>query len=223
MRASYEDIKMMTSLLKPKYFIPIKALYKECLKAEKVAIEAGVEPGNVGIIDNGETLVLSKKHLAISEHMVDEGNIYVDGVGIGDVGSIVLNERKQLATDGVIIVGATIDSRNKELVSLIDTQMRGVLYIQEDNPIFKIIQKEVTNLILEGQTLFKQHPNKYDLSEIKKDITNKVRSLVRQESGKNPIVLAIINETDGKVFVAKQTKKRHNNQNKNNSKPKKAQ
>ncbi|MDQ0567887.1 ribonuclease J [Mycoplasma yeatsii] len=223
MRASYEDIKMMTSLLKPKYFIPIKALYKECLKAEKAAIEAGVEPGNVGIIDNGETLVLSKKHLAISEHTADEGNTYVDGVGIGDVGSIVLNERKQLATDGVIIVGATIDSRNKELVSLIDTQMRGVLYIQEDNPIFKIIQKEVTNLILEGQTLFKQHPNKYDLSEIKKEITNKVRSLVRQESGKNPIVLAIINETDGKVFVAKQTKKRHNNQAKTSSKPKKVQ
>ncbi|SYV96269.1 hydrolase [Mycoplasma putrefaciens] len=209
MRASFEDIKLMTSLLKPKYFIPIKALYKEFLKAEQAAISAGVAPENVGLIDNGETLVLSKKHLAISEHVVEEGNVYVDGVGIGDVGSIVLNERKQLATDGVIIVGATIDARNKELVSLIDTQMRGVLYIQEDNPIFKIIQKEVTNLILEGQAIFKKNPSKYDITEIKKDITNKVRNLVKQESGKNPIVLVIINETDGKVFTSKQLRKKH--------------
>lgn len=214
MRASYEDIKMLTSILNPKYFIPVKALYKDFLNAEKAAIEAGVNNQNIGIIDNGEILKLSKNHLAISEHSAEHGNVYVDGSGIGDVGSIVLNERKQLATDGVIIVGATIDSRNKELISLIDTQMRGVLYIQEDNPIFKILQREITNLILEGQALYKKEPKKYDLNEIKKDITSKIKQLIKQESGKTPIVLVIINESDGKAYVPRNNKKRYNNNNK---------
>ncbi|WP_026389656.1 ribonuclease J [[Acholeplasma] multilocale] len=198
MHASYEDIKMMVSIMNPKYFIPVKALYKEFLKAEKAAIEGGVKPENVGIIDNGQILVLSKNHLAISEERIDTGDIYVDGVGVGDVGSVVLNERKQLATDGVIIVGATVDIRNKELVSLIDTQMRGVLYINEDNPIFKILQKQIAEIIVKGQSLFKENPAQYDLNDIKREIISKVRSSIKQESGKQPIVLAIINEIDGK-------------------------
>ncbi|ATZ18893.1 ribonuclease J [Williamsoniiplasma somnilux] len=201
MHASYEDIKVMASIMKPKYFVPVKALFKDFLKAEQAAIDAGVQPENILTIDNGQILVLSKKTLAISEQTIKEGDVYVDGIGVGDIGSVVLNERKQLATDGVIIVGATIDSRNKELVSLIDTQMRGVIYINEENPIFKILQKQIEEIIIKGQNLFKESPQAYDLNQIKKDIISKVRSSIKQESGKQPIVLSIINEIDGKDFV----------------------
>lgn len=201
MHASYEDIKVLVSIMKPKYFVPVKALYKDFLRAEQAAIDAGVEPKNVGLIDNGQILVLSKNHLAISEQAVKEGDIYVDGIGIGDIGSIVLNERKQLATDGVIIVGATIDTRNKELVSLIDTQIRGVIYINDENPIFKILQKQIEEIFIKGQSQYKEDPQSYDLALLKKDIISKVRSVIKQESGKQPIVLAIVNEIDGKVYV----------------------
>ncbi|WP_031543288.1 ribonuclease J [Mesoplasma photuris] len=218
MHASYEDVKLMISLFKPKFFVPVKALYKDFLKAEKAAIEAGVKSENVGIIDNGQILVLSKKNLAVSEERVDSGDIFVDGVGVGDVGAVVLNERKQLATDGVIIVGATIDSRNKELVSLIDTQMRGVLYISEENPIFKILQKSIEDIIVKGQEEFKTNPKAYDLNEIKREIISKVRSSIKQESGKQPIVLAIMNEIDGKEYIPniRNTKNVSNYQNRNN-------
>lgn len=206
MHASYEDVKVLTSLINPKYFIPVKSLFKDGLKAEKAAIEAGILVENTAIINNGEVLDLSRKVLTVENKTIDHGNTYVDDIGIGDVGAIVLNERKQLATDGVIILGATIDSRNKELISMIDTQMRGVVYIQEDNPIFKIIQKEIELLIQQGQSLFKEKPNKYDLNEIKKDIVTRVKTLIKQESGKQPIVLCIINEFNGNEFIFK---KRH--------------
>ncbi|PPE05770.1 ribonuclease J [Williamsoniiplasma lucivorax] len=202
MHASYEDIKMMTSIMKPKYFIPIKSLYKDFLKAEQAAIDAGVEKTNVGIIDNGEILILSKNHLAIAEESIKKTNdVYVNGVEIGDIGNVVLNERKQLATDGVIIIGLTLDSRNKELVSLIDMQMRGVIYIKEDGVIFKLLQKGIEDIISNGQTQYKEAPSAYDLNEMKKEIISKVRSIVKAESGKQPMTLVIINEVDEKNYV----------------------
>ncbi|ATQ35255.1 ribonuclease J [Mesoplasma entomophilum] len=212
MHASYEDIKVFTSMLNPKYFIPVKALFKDSLKAEKAAIEAGVNERNVVILDNGQVANISKNSISIADKKVDIGNSYVDQAGVGDVGAIVLNERKLLATDGVMIIGATIDSRNKELISMIDTQMRGVLYIKEENPIFRIIQKEIESLLEQGQSQFKENPNKYDINEIKKDIATRVRTLIKQESGKQPIVLVIVNEYDGKDYVFKP----RNNLNRNN-------
>jgi len=196
MHASYEDVKMLISLLKPKYFIPIKALYKDFLVAEQAAIEAGVKPEGIILVNNGQQVSISKSHIAIKDREVPIGDIYVDGIGIGDIGSVVLNERKALATDGVVIIGATIDQRTKEIVSLIDIQMRGVLYINEDNPIFKIIQKEISQILDAGVELFRKSPKKYDLNEIKKDIISKIKSEIKQASGKIPMVLVAINEMD---------------------------
>jgi len=244
MHASYEDVKMLISLLKPKYFIPIKALYKDFLVAEQAAIEAGVKPEGIILVNNGQQVSISKSHIAIKDREVPIGDIYVDGIGIGDIGSVVLNERKALATDGVVIIGATIDQRTKEVVSLIDIQMRGVLYINEDNPIFKIIQKEIGQILEIGVELFRKTPKKYDLNEIKKDIISKIKSEIKQASGKIPMVLVAINEMDpnfnvraalsksqkSRNYVKKATqnlnnnnskKPNWNNKNNNNNKPKK--
>lgn len=201
MNSSYEDLKVMISLFKPKYFIPVKALYKDFLEAENAALNAGVKPGNIGIIDNGQVLNLAGRQLAITDRTIKNGDTYVDGLGIGDIGNVVLNERKQLASDGVIIVGVSIDSRNKALVSSIDIQMRGVIYIKEENTIFKTLQKQIADIMVKGQSDFRANPNTYDLNEIKKEIISKVRSVIKQESGKQPMVLAIVNEINEKDFT----------------------
>ncbi|AHI54188.1 metallo-beta-lactamase superfamily hydrolase [Spiroplasma sabaudiense Ar-1343] len=201
MHASYEDIKLMTRIMKPQYFIPVKALYKDFLEAEKAAIEAGVKPENVGLIDNGQILTITpSKKLIVSKETIKVGDIYVDGTGIGDIGAVVLNERKQLATDGVIIIGANLIEKDKELTSLIDIQMRGVIYINEDNPIFKSMQKNVVDILEKAQSEFKTNPNAFDLNNIKREIISKTKSLVKQDTGKQPIVLVIINEIDGSIF-----------------------
>jgi len=213
MRASYEDIKMLISLLKPCYFIPIKALYKDFLVAEQAAIEAGVKQTNIVLADNGQQVSIKKTHIALKDRDVPIGDVYVDGIGIGDIGSVVLNERKILATDGVVIVGATIDQRNKEVVSLIDIQMRGVLYINEDNPIFKIIQKEVAQILTSGAEVFRKTPKKYDLNDLKKEIISKIKSEIKRTSGKVPMVLVAISEMDPnfnvKLALSKSQKSRN--------------
>ncbi|WP_100609825.1 ribonuclease J [Entomoplasma freundtii] len=201
MNSSYEDLKVMVSIFKPKYFIPIKALYKDFLEAESAALSAGVKPGNVGIIDNGQVLNLAGRQLAVTDRTIKNGDTYVDGLGIGDIGNVVLNERKQLASDGVIIVGVSIDSRSKALVSSIDIQMRGVIYIKEENTIFKTLQKQIADIMTKGQSDYRTNPSSYDLNEIKKEIITKVRSVIKQESGKQPMVLAIANEINEKDFT----------------------
>ncbi|WP_338970396.1 ribonuclease J [Spiroplasma endosymbiont of Labia minor] len=211
MKASYEDIKLMISLIKPKYFIPVKGLYKEFLKAKKAAIEAGLLPENVALIDNGQMLVLSKTDkLTVKVDAATSGDVYVDGIGIGDVGAVVLNERKQLSTDGIVIVGAAIDQRTKELKSLIDTQMRGVIYIQDDNMIFKQMQKQVTDILLKYEEDYRQKPQSFDLNALKHEIILKIRSTIKQDTGKTPIVLANITELDGSWYEPKKESKLNN-------------
>lgn len=205
MKASFEDIKLMVRMFKPKTFIPVKGLYKDLLKAEQAAIEAGVEKGKTAIIDNGQILkIMNDGDLILSKDSIKVSEIYVDGMDVGDIGSVVLNERRQLASDGVVIIGANIDVETKELISLIDMQMRGVIYIQDENPIFKTLQNNITEIIEKGTKTFKTDPNKFDLNEVKKEIVSKVRSLIKKDAGKQPIVLVVINELDGSYYDIRQ-------------------
>ncbi|QGS51676.1 ribonuclease J [Spiroplasma tabanidicola] len=201
MRASYEDIKLMTRIMKPKSFIPIKGLYKEFLSAERAALEAGVKKENIQLINNGQVLKISKDgRLVIASEMIKTSDVYVDGIGVGDIGAVVLNERKQLATDGVVSIGANIDEKTKDLASLIDIQMRGVIYIQEDNPIFKLMQKQIVTILEKYKIEAKTKNIPYDLNNIKKDIISKIRSSIKQETGKQPIVLVVVNEINVNSF-----------------------
>lgn len=201
MRASYEDIKLMTRIMNPKSFIPIKGLYKDFLCAEKAAQEAGIKPENIQLINNGQVLRINKNgKLIISSEVVKTSDVYVDGIGVGDIGAVVLNERKQLATDGAVIIGANLDDKTKELVSLIDIQMRGVIYIQDDNPIFKLLQKQIIDIFDKHREAMKINPNSYDMSLIKKEIISRTRSTLKQDTGKQPIVLVIVNEINTGSF-----------------------
>ncbi|WP_339022517.1 ribonuclease J [Spiroplasma endosymbiont of Crioceris asparagi] len=196
MRASYEDIKLMVNIFKPKYFIPVKGLYKNFLCAEKAAIEAGIFSKNVMILKNGQTLKLSKDRLVYENEKIKVNDVYVNVVGVGDVSSIVLNERKQLSTNGILVVGVNVDSKTKEIASLIDIQMRGLVYIFEDSPIFKIMQKQVIDIIAKHTELFKKTPKEYDQENLKKEINLKIGQIVKTETGKKPIILVVINELE---------------------------
>ncbi|AKX34491.1 ribonuclease J [Spiroplasma litorale] len=212
MRASYEDIKLMTRIMKPKAFIPVKGLHKDFLSAEKAAIEAGVKPENIELIKNGQVLkIFPDGKLVVANQKIKNADIFVDGIGAGDIGAIVLNERKQLATDGAVIIGANILEKNKELCSLIDIQMRGVVYIVDDNPIFKLMQKQIVDILNRAKEEWTLKPESFDLNQIKKDIVSKVRSVIKQETGKQPIILVMINELPNTVYEPKIRQKSNNN------------
>ncbi|AGR40916.1 ribonuclease J [Spiroplasma taiwanense] len=207
MRASYEDIKLMTRIMKPKSFIPIKGLYKDFLNAERAAIEAGVSKEHIQLINNGQVLKISNSgKLVISTEVVKTADVYVDGIGVGDIGAVVLNERKQLATDGAVIIGANINEKTKDLISLIDIQMRGVIYITDENPIFKLMQKYIVDILEKHKLQIKENPKSFDINIIKKEIISKIRTTLKQETGKQPIVLVVINEIGSFAYQPKNNK-----------------
>lgn len=193
MTASYEDIKLMISLVKPKYLIPIKGLYKDFIKVKEAGIETGMLLNNIIICDNGEFIEIKNGEFIKIIKKIKTSDLYVDNIGISDIGSIVLNERKQLATDGVVIIGVSVENKTKEILSLIDTQMRGVIYIQENNDIFKKMQKQIIIIIEKHQAKFKAGQS-FDNNQIKHEIKNTLGTFVKQETGKTPIILAIVNE-----------------------------
>lgn len=193
MNASYEDIKLMTSILNPTYFIPVKGLYKDFVKSTQAAIDAGVIVENAIIVDNGQIVTFVDGKYKPTSHTIKTTDVYVDGIGVGDIGAVVLNERKQLATEGVLIVGVSVDKTTKQITSLIDTQMRGVIYIQESNPIFKMMQKVIVDIIDKHQRKLSENLP-YEVNDCKTEIRSALQSFIKSETGKQPIVLVIVNE-----------------------------
>lgn len=201
LQASYEDIKLLTNMLEPKYFLPIKGLYKDFNAARNAAIEAGVLHNNALIQDNGE--ILSFNNGVISEasystnlrqqknnpNLITTGDVYVDGIGVGDIGAIVIEERRKLMSDGVLITGLTIDRKTKEIISLIDAQMRGVVYLTNNDTMLKNIQNIIIKIVEKAQ-----QSNNFSTMEIKNRIKIELQDFLKKETGKVPMILPVINE-----------------------------
>lgn len=201
LHASYEDIKMLTNMLEPKYFVPIKGLYKDFNAARNAAIEAGVLHNNALIQDNGEVLNFNNgvladasynanlKHNKANPNLITTGDVYVDGIGVGDIGAIVIEERRKLMSDGVLITGLTIDKKTKEIISLIDAQMRGVVYLTNNDTMLKNIQNIIINIVEKAQK-----SNNFSTTEIKNRIKIELQDFLKKETGKVPMILSVINE-----------------------------
>lgn len=200
LHASYEDIKLLTNMLEPKYFIPIKGLYKDFNAARNAAIEAGVLHNNALIQDNGE--ILSFNNGALTDvsyntnlknknnpNLIITGDVYVDGIGVGDIGAIVIEERRKLMSEGVVITGLTIDRKTKEIISLIDAQLRGVVYLTNNETMLKNIQTIITNIVEKAQK-----SNTFNTTEIKTRIKIELQDFLKKETGKIPMILPVINE-----------------------------
>ncbi|MCL6428570.1 Ribonuclease J2 [Spiroplasma sp. JKS002669] len=200
LQASYEDIKLLTNMLEPKYFLPVKGLYKDLNSARNAAIEAGVIHNNALIQDNGEIVTFNNGVLSdVSHHnsnrnkdnpnVVNTGDIYVDGIGVGDIGAIVIEERRRLMSDGVLITGLTIDRKTKQITSLIDAQMRGVVYLVNNEAMLKNIQNIIINIVEKAQK-----SNNFSTIEIKNRIKIELQDFMKKETGKIPMILPVINE-----------------------------
>ncbi len=193
MNASYEDIKMMNNIFRPKYFMPVRSLYKDFIKANNAVIEAGFDKKNTILLDNGDILTLTKNNYKIAKNKISVGDIFANNSINEDIASTVLDERRRLSTDGVLIVGATIDKHTKICVSTIDTQMRGVIYIKDFSVVSKDIQNIVEDKLNEKQREF-QETKKYVNNDVVKEIISALKNFMRKKIGKMPIIFTIINE-----------------------------
>ena len=186
--ACQEELKLMMSIVKPKYFIPLHGEQKHLMKHASLARQMGIPEENILIAGNGSVIEVSEKSLKSSE-TVPAGRVLVDGLGVGDVGSIVLRDRKHLADDGIIIVAVSIDSVTREVVAGPDVVSRGFVYVKESEELMHGIYELVCD-ILEGC----YDEGIRDWNIIKTRIKDRVSRFVSTKTRRAPMILPIIME-----------------------------
>lgn len=186
--ACQEELKLMMSIVKPKYFIPLHGEQKHLTKHAALASQMGIEDENIMIAVNGSVIELSEKEMKCVE-TVPAGRVLVDGLGVGDVGSIVLRDRKHLADDGIIIVALSIDRYTREVVSGPDVVSRGFVYVKESEELMSEINELVCD-ILEKCYIH----NIRDWNTTKTRIKDGVSKFLFAKTKRSPMILPIIME-----------------------------
>ena len=186
MHASEEDIKVIIQIFKPKYYIPIKGEYQHFISNMNLAIAMGVKEENVIIADNGEGIVFEDGEVLESREQYNVEDVMIDGIGIGDVGDKVIDDRIQLANDGVVIVGITISKDTKEIVTTTDTQTRGFVYLKDSEHIVKQVTEICENCVAK----LKEDPY-LEVSDVRNMMKDQSIRYIVKETGKKPVFIGV--------------------------------
>ena len=186
--ACQEEQKLIISLAKPKYFIPVHGEYRQLRAHAETAKLMGIPAENIFILENGKTLELNKDKAEITVS-VPCGKILVDGLGVGDVGNIVLRDRQHLSQDGLIVIVMTMDGSTGEIVSGPDVVSRGFVYVRES----ETLMDDVKKVINEEVRMFEEEGVR-DWSTIKSTLKDDLRDYIFQRTKRNPMILPIIME-----------------------------
>ena len=184
--AYQEEHKLMLSLLKPKFFIPVHGEVKHLLKHAEVAQRMGIPKNNIFLLENGACLEMNKTE-AHRVKDVESGQVLIDGLGIGDVGNIVLRDRKHLSEDGLIIAIIAMNKKTGEMVSGPDIISRGFVYVRESTD----LMNDVRNTVSKSVENCKQS-NVKEWSAIKSQIRDDLRNFIFKKTRRNPMILPII-------------------------------
>ncbi|MBM7617530.1 ribonuclease J [Weissella uvarum] len=180
-----EEQKLMLSLIKPKYFMPVHGEYRMLKVHEGLAHDVGVPEDNTFILDNGDVLALTADSARLADHFPAE-DTYVDGNGIGDVGAAVLRDRKLLSEDGLVVVVATIDLANKEITAGPDILSRGFIYMRESEDLINEGRKEIFHTILMAM----REPNASEHS-IRNAVVSHLQRFLYDKTKRRPLILPI--------------------------------
>ena len=186
--ACQEEIKLIYSLVKPKYAIPIHGEYKHRKAQAKIAAELGIPKENIYMLQSGDVLEMDDEAAKITGK-VPVGQILVDGLGVGDVGNVVLRDRQHLAEDGILIVVLALDSASDQLVSGPDIVSRGFVYVRESDELLDearlLVNEAVMKCLDKGQT---------DWGKLKSTIKDVLSEFVWKKTKRRPMILPIIME-----------------------------
>ena len=186
--ASQEELKLMLNLVKPKFFIPVHGEYRMLIKHVQLAKEVGIPASNIFVAENGNILEFTSDKGAIVGK-VTSGRVLVDGLGIGDVGNIVLRDRKQLSQDGILIVVVTIDKEQKQVIAGPDIVSRGFVYVREAEELMEEA-KEKVRVTLEKCT----ERNITEWAAIKSNVRDVLGKFLYERTKRRPMILPIIME-----------------------------
>ena len=186
--ACQEEQKLMISLIRPKYFIPVHGEYRQLIAHSETAKKVGVEADNIFIMTNGRILELNEYDAKLTG-TVPVGKIMVDGLGVGDVGNIVLRDRQRLSQDGLIIIVLTMDSRTGMVVAGPDVLSRGFVYVRESENLMEDIKQ-----LLRAEIEKFEEKHITDWSTIKAVLREELRDYIYKKTKRDPMILPIIME-----------------------------
>ena len=198
MHARKDDLKFFLSLLRPKYYLPVRGFYNNMIDNAKLALEMGIGLNHMSvfILDNGMQLVFDEKPrptvVPNSVNGIKISPVLVDGTGISTVGDEVIEDRKKLGIDGVVMVAATVSMSKKCIIAGPDCQMRGFVFVKEAEPLLKTVIQiyiEEVNKSFEEE----EYPN-FKLAEM--TIKERARRFIKKENGREPLIIASVVTTD---------------------------
>jgi len=186
--ACQEELKLLHSLVKPKYFIPVHGEYRHLKHHAELAMMLGMPKENIHILSNGDVLELTKDSARVTG-TVPSGQILVDGLGVGDVGNIVLRDRRHLSQDGLLVVVVTIDKASNTVISGPDIISRGFVYVRESED----LMDEARNVVKQSLNQCEQKQIT-EWSQIKSLIKDTLKDFLWQQTKRSPMILPIIME-----------------------------
>lgn len=187
--ACAEELKLVHSLIRPKYFIPVHGEYRHLYRHVQLAENLGMPRENIFLMDIGDCLVLGREEGEHLKQVVPAGAVLVDGLGVGDVGNIVLKDRRMLSEAGLIIVVAALDRATGEVVSGPDIVSRGFVYVRENEDLIGEAKAVATALLEESG-----RSGKKDWNGRKTAVREGLRTFIYEKTKRNPIILPIFLE-----------------------------
>ncbi|MGY3766686.1 ribonuclease J [Vagococcus vulneris] len=190
--ANQNDLKLMINLMKPTYLVPIQGEYRVLSAHAELAYEVGIPYKNILITGRGDILELEKGRLRMTGS-VDANNVLIDGLGVGDVGNIVLRDRKLLSDDGIFIVAVTISRRQKKIISSPRITSRGFVYVKASNNLIA----ESTDIV-EKVVLANLDKQEFDWGILKQEIRDDLSKYLYEQTKRKPVILPVIMEASQK-------------------------
>lgn len=186
--ASQEEQKLMLALVRPKFFIPVHGEYRMLVKHAELGKLMGIEPKNVIIGENGKVIELTKKSIKLNG-AVQSGAVMVDGMGVGDVGSVVMRDRHRLAEDGMVVIVVTLSSWDNAMLSDPEILTRGFVYVKEAEGILEELKRVAKETVLACE-----NNGVKDWSAIKSRIKSNVSAYLYKTTKRSPMILPLISE-----------------------------
>ncbi|MGE5558202.1 MAG: ribonuclease J [Bacillota bacterium] len=184
--ASQEELKLMINMVKPKFFIPVHGEYRHLVQHAQLASELGIPGENIFIPNIGDILEVSSQMARISGK-VTAGNILVDGLGVGDVGNMVLKERRQLAQDGIFIITLAVDLRRNVLLAKPEIVSRGFVYMKESEELIGESRDKVCQIVDEYLSRAEK-----ELSALKNQIRDQIGKYLYEKTKRRPMILLAV-------------------------------
>ena len=186
--ASQEELKIMHNLVRPKFFMPVHGEYRHLVKHARLAESLGMDRKNIMIAENGAVVELTRDRICINGKIA-AGNVLIDGLGVGDVGNIVLRDRRQLSQDGIMIVVVGVDSAANQIISGPDIVSRGFVYVRESED----LMGEAKNVVQAALDKCEER-NNTEWSALKTAIRDSLGRFLYEKTRRRPMIIPIIME-----------------------------